>query len=269
MILSRDKLAQYLKVLVEKCYKEYPFLRSEPIEEFTRKTLDKYLDSGLEIEKITNELKLEIIRRGAEYRDRQQAINKRIEIWDAKQQEKVRIQELEEMQKSFEEKLNAKDSVEVKDIKELNEQVENKEPDEMQKSFEAKLNAKDSIEVQDDKELRENLSKQIEQNLKNLEEQQRQDEIKREEALKNTKLITPLPVNEIDPFKEEKIRQLESMIEERGKKPIDIQTYEKEKNVFTKDNSEKGIVSLFSISLVILASIAFILTAMILNVLLK
>ena len=235
MRLSRDKLAQYLKILVEKCYKEYPFLRSEPIEEFTRKTLDKYLDSGLEIEKITNELKLEIIRRGAEYRDRQQAINKRIEIWDAKQREKVRIQELEEMQKSFE----------------------------------AKLNAKDSIEVEDDKELRENLSKQIEQNLKNLEEQQRQDEIKREEALKNAKLITPLPIDEIDPFKEEKIRQLESMIEERGKKPIDIQTYEKEKNVFTKDNSEKGIVSLFSISLVILASIAFILTAMILNVLLK
>ena len=43
----------------------------------------------------------------------------------------------------------------------------------------------------------------------------------------------------------------------------------KEKNGFTKNNSERGIVSLFSISLVILASIAFILTAMILNVLLK
>ena len=269
MRLSKNSLAQYIKVLVEKCYKEYPFLRSEPIDEFTRKTLDKYLDSGLEIEQITNELKLEIIRRGAEYRERQQAINKKIEIWDAKQQEKVRSQELEKMQKSFEEKLNAKEPVEVEDVKEVNEQIENKEPDEMQKSFEAKLYAKEPVEVEDDAELRDNLSKQIEENLKNLEEQQRQEEIKREEALKSTKLITPLPINEIDPFKEEKLRQLDSMIEERSKKPIDVKAYKKEKNGFTKNNSERGIVSLFSISLVILASIAFILTAMILNVLLK
>ena len=267
MRLSKNSLAQYLKVLVEKCYKEYPFLRSEPIDEFTRKILVKYLDSDLEIEEITNELKLEIIRRGAEYRDRQEEINKRIEIWDAKQQEKVRSQELEEMQKSFEEKLNDKQP-EEENI-ELSEKVINKEPDEMQKSFEAKLNAKEPVEIHDDKDLRDNLNKQIEQNLKNLEEQRRQEEIKREEALKNTKLITPLPINEIDPFKEEKLRQLDSMIEERGKKPIDVETYEKEKIVFTKDNSERGIVSLFSISLVILASIAFILTAMILNVLLK
>lgn len=236
MKLSRANLEIHLKNVVRECYNNYPFLHSESLQTLTQKTLDKYLDSGLPRKEIETRIFNEFDEKRRIFKARQENVNNIVQQVEAKQQLKTEQQNEEE---------------EKKELKRIDEEIKRSKEEEAlnNRLYQTKLN-EEEIERR----------KLIDQafNIEKIEEEEKKKDIRLYNELKKVTLS-----------EETNDSNSNNDLIDRRMQEISNEDEENEKKLVKDSNSQKGVVSLFSISLMILSAIAFVIIAMILNVLLK
>lgn len=236
MKLSRANLEIYLKTVVRECYNKHQFLHSESLQTLTQKTLDKYLDSGLPREEIETRIFNEFDEKRRIFEARKENVNNIVQQVEAKQQLKTEQQNEEE---------------EKKELKRIDEEIKrSKEEEELNnRLYQTKLN-------EEEVERRKLIDQAF--NIEKIEEEEKKEDIRLYNELKKVTLPEDTPDS-----------NLNNDLIDRRMQEISNEDEENEKKLVKDSNSQKGVVSLFSISLMILSAIAFVIIAMILNVLLK
>ena len=102
MKLSKEKLEEYLRSVIKRCYEDYntyPFLHSQSLQALTQETLDKYLNTDLNIEEINSRIAYDFEVREKSFNARKENVNNIVQRLEEKQQEIKQEENKEEVKK--------------------------------------------------------------------------------------------------------------------------------------------------------------------------